>query len=77
MNELKINGIYKHYTGDLYIVEDVAYHSETCEKIKNSLAQYGYESVDQCLIQTAKAVEKEIELDEIDFADLIFGDLNK
>ena len=51
--------------------------SETCEKIKNSLAQYGYESVDQCLIQTAKAVEKEIELDEIDFADLIFGDLNK
>lgn len=51
--------------------------SETCEKIKNSLAQYGYESVDQCLIRTAKAVEKEIELDEIDFADLIFGDLNK
>ena len=28
MNELKIKGIYKHYTGDLYMVEDVAYHSE-------------------------------------------------
>lgn len=27
--DLKINGIYKHFKGDLYIVEDVALHSET------------------------------------------------
>ena len=33
MQELKINGIYKHYKGDLYLVEDVAYHSETQEKL--------------------------------------------
>ena len=30
--ELKINGIYKHFKGDYYIVEDVAKHSETLEK---------------------------------------------
>ena len=41
MNELKINGIYKHYTGDLYIVEDVAYHSETYEKMVVYRALYG------------------------------------
>ena len=28
MNELKINGIYKHFKGDYYIVCDVAIHSE-------------------------------------------------
>ena len=32
MNELKIKGIYKHFKGDLYLVEDVAIHSETKEK---------------------------------------------
>lgn len=31
MNEVKIKGIYKHYKGDLYIVEDIAMHSETLE----------------------------------------------
>lgn len=31
--EVKIKGIYKHYKGDLYIVEDVATHSETLEKM--------------------------------------------
>ena len=31
-NELKINGIYKHFKGDYYIVEDIANHSETKEK---------------------------------------------
>ena len=29
--EVKIHGIYRHYKGDLYIVEDVARHSETEE----------------------------------------------
>ena len=33
MRELKIHGIYKHYKGDLYIVEDIIYHSETDEKM--------------------------------------------
>lgn len=32
MNELKIKGIYKHFKGDYYLVEDVARHSETKEE---------------------------------------------
>jgi hypothetical protein len=32
MRELKIKGVYKHFKGDLYLVEDIAYHSETKEK---------------------------------------------
>ena len=32
MRELKIKGIYKHFKGDYYLVEDVAIHSETKEK---------------------------------------------
>ncbi|MCL2371700.1 DUF1653 domain-containing protein [Candidatus Saccharibacteria bacterium] len=31
--KLKIKGIYKHYKGDLYLVEDLAEHSETGEKL--------------------------------------------
>ena len=30
--EVKIKGIYRHYKGDYYIVEDIATHSETLEK---------------------------------------------
>ena len=30
-NELKIKGIYKHFKGDYYLVEDIAMHSETQE----------------------------------------------
>lgn len=29
MNELKIKGIYRHFKGDYYLVEDVAIDSET------------------------------------------------
>ena len=32
MQELKIKGIYKHFKGDLYLVEDIANDSETKEK---------------------------------------------
>lgn len=30
--ELKVKGVYKHFKGNYYIVEDVAIHSETGEK---------------------------------------------
>ena len=33
MNELKVHGIYKHFKGDYYLVEDVAIQSETKEKL--------------------------------------------
>ena len=31
--ELQVKRIYKHYKGDLYLVEDVGYHSETGERM--------------------------------------------
>lgn len=31
-NELKIKGVYKHFKGDYYLVEDIATYSETLEK---------------------------------------------
>ena len=41
MEDLKINGIYRHYKGNLYIVLDICYHSETMEKMVVYRALYG------------------------------------
>lgn len=41
MRELKIKGIYKHFKGDCYIVEDVAIYSETKEKMVIYRGLYG------------------------------------
>lgn len=41
MNEIKTKAIYKHFKGDLYLVEDIATHSETREKYVVYRALYG------------------------------------
>ena len=39
--ELKLKGIYRHFKGDYYLVEDVAIHSESKEKYVVYRALYG------------------------------------
>lgn len=41
MRDIVINGIYKHFKGDYYIVEDIATHSETKEKYVVYRGLYG------------------------------------
>lgn len=41
MQEIKVKGIYKHFKGDHYLVEDIATHSETREKYVVYRALYG------------------------------------
>ncbi|MBR2587272.1 DUF1653 domain-containing protein [Candidatus Saccharibacteria bacterium] len=38
---LKLHGVYRHFKGNLYILEDVAYSSETEEKMIIYRALYG------------------------------------
>ena len=41
MNELKINGIYRHFKGDYYLVEGIVIDSETKEEMVLYEALYG------------------------------------
>ena len=41
MNELKINGVYRHFKGDYYLVCDVAIHSEDRNEYVIYRALYG------------------------------------
>lgn len=41
MRELKIKGIYKHFKGDYYLVEDTAFDSETKETMVVYRRLYG------------------------------------
>ena len=38
---VKIKGVYKHYKGDYYLVEDIAVHSENEENLVIYRALYG------------------------------------
>ena len=39
--EIKVNTVYKHFKGDLYLVVDFAYHTENEERLVICRALYG------------------------------------
>lgn len=41
MREIKIHGLYRHFKGKIYLVEDVAYDSETMKKVVVYRQLYG------------------------------------
>ncbi len=41
MNKLEINSVYRHFKGNLYLVEGIAIHSETKEKMVVYRGLYG------------------------------------
>ena len=41
MREIKTKTVYRHFKGDLYLVEDIAIHSESREKLVIYRALYG------------------------------------
>lgn len=41
MREIKIHGVYRHFKGDYYLVEDLAKHSETKEDMVVYRELYG------------------------------------
>ena len=41
MRDIKIHGIYKHFKGDYYLVEDIAFDSETKDKMVVYRRLYG------------------------------------
>jgi len=43
--DVKIKGVYKHYSGDLYLVEDIGRHSETEEKLVIYRQLYGNNAI--------------------------------
>jgi len=45
MQELKIKGIYKHFKGDYYLVEDIVKYSETKEEMVLYRQLYGNNSL--------------------------------
>ena len=41
MREVKVNGVYRHFKGNLYLVIDIAFDSETKEEMVIYRALYG------------------------------------
>jgi len=41
MRNIKVNGIYRHFKGNIYIVKDIAIDSETSDKCVIYMALYG------------------------------------